>query len=138
MFLTTKQVELITFHLEQRGKVSAGKDNPHVFARKMCNFLFNACVVPKEGDYASVATQPELLLAPLLRKYTATTVQALNFTENDEVTLITFWDMIYQPIESFIGFSIKQQISPKCLMATGDGSVEKLQGKNFDEINVNG
>lgn len=107
MFLTTKQVELITFHLEQRGKVGAEKDNPHVFARKIYNFLFNAYVVPKEADYASEATQPELLIDPFLRKYTATTGQALNFTENDVVTLITFWDMIYQPIESFIGFSMK-------------------------------
>lgn len=38
MFLTTKQVELIKFHLEQRGKVGAEKDNPRVFAKTFITF----------------------------------------------------------------------------------------------------
>lgn len=138
MLLSLKQVSLINLILSLRQEAGVSESNPYVFGCN--NGFFKAYIALKQLAYASEAKNPDLLIGTLLRKQIATTVQALNFTDNEMTNLATFMSHDILTHRKF--YRIPNEAThlakiSRLLIALNDGTISNFYGKSLDNIDVN-
>lgn len=137
MLLTWRQGDLINLILSTREEAGVTEGNPYVFGRK--DKTFKAYFALRELAEKSKAENPEYLLGTLLRMEIATSVQILNFNDNDLTNLASLLGHDIKTRRKFYRLPTEAvhlaKIS-RLLVIMDEGKIEDFKGKSLEEINV--